>query len=70
MVPPGQRMNIWLDLEAAEAHGTVNSDIFQVLRALKTDRVLLCMACCRNFAGGDDDGHTLKGLYESMAAIV
>lgn len=23
-------MNVWLELEAAEAHGNVNTDIFQV----------------------------------------
>ena len=28
--PPGQQMNIWLELEAAEAHGNVNTDVFQV----------------------------------------
>ena len=28
--PPGQQLNIWLELEAAEAHGNVNTDVFQV----------------------------------------
>ena len=30
-IPAGQKMNIWLELEAAEAYGNVNTDVFQVL---------------------------------------
>ena len=29
-IPAGQKMNIWLELEAAEAYGNVNTDVFQV----------------------------------------
>lgn len=29
-VPANQKMNIWLELEAAEPYGNVNTDLFQV----------------------------------------
>lgn len=32
----GQQMNVWLELEAAEAGGSVNADLFQVLAQLLT----------------------------------
>ncbi len=29
MLPPGQRVDVWLELEMPESHGSSNGDIFQ-----------------------------------------
>lgn len=33
MFPSGQLMNVWLELEAAEPHDDVNTDMFQARNA-------------------------------------
>ena len=48
MLPPGQRVDVWLELEMPENHGSSNGDIFQAWsHALPQTRVLgqqLCSA--------------------------
>lgn len=41
-VTTGQKVNVWLELEAAEPYGNVNTDVFQVC-------ISILLACSGNF---------------------